>query len=136
MQGICYKKTLLSKIVKNTTSFLEYCFYNKIAFFITIFIHYFQDIFLKTLRPYFIGGYIDSNSKNTKVKITLFMFLLLKYLFKLFLSFFRVLRTIRRIIYKLKFLGLWLTFLNIKIFYSSALDLDLDYDDISKTCTL
>lgn len=148
MQGICYKKTSLSasitnaKIVKNITSFLRYCFYELktnssiMALFITIFIHYPQDIHLKALRPYFIGGCIDSNNKSIKVKIPLFVFFLLKSLFKLFLSFFRVLHTVREIICKLKFLGLWLIFLNTKIFYSSALDLSLDCGNVSRTYIL
>lgn len=56
----------------------------------------------------------------------------MKPFFRLFLSLFGGFYAVEKIIYKLKFLGLWFRLFNFKIIYDSALGLDLGYGDMNK----
>lgn len=83
------------------------------------------------LRSHFIESDIDFNSKNTKVRVFLFVFLLFKPLFGLFLNLFEGFYTIRKVCV-LKFLGFWLSFFNSKVLYNSISGLYLSRSNVSE----
>lgn len=48
------------------------------ALFVTVIIYDPRKVFSKAFRPCFVGGYITRSSENTRARIPLFVFLLLK----------------------------------------------------------
>lgn len=97
-----------------------------IAIFIIIIICNFRKKIFKVFKPYVV-----TSSRRTKAEVFLFVFFLLKPLFKLFLNFFKRLYIIEKIIYRLKLLKFY-KFFNLGIFYGSVLELYLGYNNMSK----
>lgn len=93
-------------------------------------------VFFRTFWSYFVKDYIISVSKSIRTWVFLFIFLILKPLFKLFLSLFGALYIAKRIIYWLKVLGIWLRLFNSKVFYNNAQGLYLGCSNVSRTITL
>ena len=106
------------------------------TFFIIVVIYNLGKVFFRTFKPCFIKGYIASNSKNIRVKVFTLVFLFLKLLFGLFLSLLKGFYIARGIIYGFRLLELWLSLLNLRVFYGSILNLYFGYDDMNKTITL
>lgn len=101
------------------------------AFFVAVVINYSEDVFFKTLRPYFTCNYIVFSNKSIRVKILPFVYLFSKPLFRLFLSLFKSLYIFERIICRFRFLGLKLSFFDFKVFHSSVLSLYLGHGNMS-----
>lgn len=98
-----------------------------IKLFITAVIRDFRKVF---------ESYITYSSRDTRVKVFLFTFLLLKPLFGLFSSLFKGFYITKGIIYGLGILGFWLRFFDSKVLHSSTLSLYLGCNNMNGTIAL
>lgn len=94
-----------------------------------------KEVLFRTLRPYFIGGYIHSYSKSTRVRVSLFAFFLLKLFFIFFSSLLRGFCTTKRV-YRFRLLDFWLSFFDLKVPHSSTMSLYLSRGNMSETIVL
>ncbi len=129
------------EVVQTATSFLEHCLFWVICKFkYNSLFYYSYNIWswgyvFRIFRPYFIGGHINSNNKNTRVEVFLFAFLFLNLFVRLFLNLFRDFRIIRGV-NRFRLLGFWLKYFDLRVFYDNTWGLYYERNNMSKVIAL